>query len=379
MVKNRRIRCLHPGWARAVVVSAFAAVLVVAIAALVPFSRARSPLEDVPTVTVRRADLDAQVLASGQVASSNSTEVRCTLERLSGPGPSGGGSSAGTSTILSLIPDGSTVKEGDVLCQLDASDYEEMVRRQKILVMQAKADHQQAALTLEVARIGLEAYRSGEMLQAEQQLQGQIALAQSELTSQTDRLAWSKRMLTKGYSSAAQVSGDEQALRRTTFNITQLVTALRNYQRFSATKDLLFLQSQVLDAETKFNFQSTRLKSEEDRLAHYQSLVDRCTVRAPHDGFVIYANRPGRDPSVYAGAPVRERLRLFYLPDLSKMAVGVLLHETVIDRIRVGMTVRVRVEALPGRTLEGRLASVSQLPLIDNKSETGSEVTYFLG
>ena len=61
------------------------------------------------------------------------------------------------------------------------------------------------------------------------------------------------------------------------------------------------------------------------------------------------------------------------------MAVAVLLHETVVDRVRVGMTARVRVEALAGRTLEGRLTSVSQLPWTDKKSKAGSEVTYFLG
>jgi HlyD family secretion protein len=379
MIKDRRIRCLNPAWARAAVIAVIAAGLTAAISPLVPFSRARSPLESIATFTVRRGDLNAQVLASGQVECLNSTEIRCTLERLSGPGQGGGGSSGGTSTILSLIADGSTVKKGDVLCHFDASDYEELVLRQKILVAQATADNQQAALTLDVARIELEAYRGGEVLQAEQQFQGQIALAQSELNRQTDRLAWSKRMLDKGYSSAAQVSSDEQALRRATFTLTQLLMSFQNYRKFSATKEILFLRSQVVDAETKSNFQSLRLKSERDRLSHYQSLVERCTVRAPHDGFVIYANRPDRAPTVYIGAPVRERLRLFYLPDLSKMMVGVLLHETVIERVSVGMRARVRVEALPGRTLEGRLTSVSQLPLIDDKSETGNEVTNFLG
>jgi HlyD family secretion protein len=388
MIRVRRIRALRPRWVWCLGLAALAAGLAAAVLALAPFTRPRTRLEGIPTAKVRRTILEGEVLASGHVASSNSTEIRCTLEQLKGPGPGQGqgqgqgqdqGQGGGTSTILSLIPDGSTVKEGDVLCELDASEYEEELTRQKILVEQAKAEHQQAALTLDVARIGLESYRAGEVLQAEQQFRGQIALARSELTRQADHMVWSKRMLAKGYSSAAQVSSDEQALRRMTFNLTQLDTAFRNYQRFSAPKDILFLQSQVVGAEATFKFQSIRLKSEEERLAHYQGLVDRCTVRAPHDGFVIYANRPGRALSVYPGAPVRERLRLFYLPDLSKMAVGVLLHETVVDRVREGMTARVRMEALPGRTLEGRLTSVSQLPLTDKKSETGSEVTYFLG
>jgi HlyD family secretion protein len=361
------------------VVFASVAGLAAAVPALAPWHRARSPLEGVATATVRRADLDAEVVAAGRVESAESTEIRCTLERLDVPGLSGGLTAGGASTILKMIPDGSTVKQGDVLCELDASSYAELVRRQKIAVKQARADHEQVALERDVARIDLRAYRDGEQRQREQQRQGQIALARSDLTRQTERVDWVRRMRAKGYASAAQVASEEQALRRMTLGQEQMVMVLRNFQRFTAPKELLSLQSQVTAAEAMFDFQSIRLKREEERLAHSQSLVERCTVRAPHDGFVIYANRPDRSPQVYIGAPVRERLRLFYLPDLSKMEVGVLVHETVVSRLRAGMAARVRVEALPGREMAGRLVSVSRLPLTDRKSETGTEVTYFVG
>src|SRR5438270_5500869 len=49
---------------------------------------------DLPTATVRRADVDAVVLASGRVASARSTEIRCTLERLDLAGQGGTGTQA---------------------------------------------------------------------------------------------------------------------------------------------------------------------------------------------------------------------------------------------------------------------------------------------
>jgi HlyD family secretion protein len=378
MFHGRSGRSTRWRWARGAAASALAVGLAAVALALAPIRRPRSPLEGVPTATVRRADLDPVVLAAGRVESSRSTEIRCTLERLDITGQ-GGGTGVGSSTILSLVPDGSTVKQGDVLCELDASDYTELVRRQKIAVKQATADQQQAALTLEVAQIELRAFREGEMVQAEQQFRGLIALARSSLTRQADRLAWTQRMLTKGYASPRQVATEELAEQRMTLDLAQQVTAFESYQRFSAPKNLLFLQSQVAGAQATFNFQSIRLKVEEGRLAHFQSQVDRCTVRAPHDGFVVHANRPGRNPEVYVGAPVRQRLRLFYLPELSQMEVGVMLHETVVDRVCAGMEAHGRVEALPGRALEGRVVSISQFPLYDRDSETGNEVKYFLG
>jgi HlyD family secretion protein len=86
-------------------------------------------------------------------------------------------------------------------------------------------------------------------------------------------------------------------------------------------------------------------------------------VRAPHDGLVVYA-RPSDDGArVMVGASVRQKQDLFYLPDLRHMEVQTVLHETVVPRVRAGMPVWVRVEALSDRTLPGRVVSISPLPL----------------
>ena len=61
----------------------------------------------------------------------------------------------GSSTILSLLPEGSTVKKGDVLCTLDSSAYEEMLRQQQIVLERAQAELRQAELELDVARLAV--------------------------------------------------------------------------------------------------------------------------------------------------------------------------------------------------------------------------------
>jgi HlyD family secretion protein len=338
----------------------------------------RSRPGNIPTVKVRRADVDGSILAAGRVASSQSTEIRCMLERLNLPGQ-GGSLASGASTILSLVPEGSTVKTGDVLCEMDASDYTELVRRQQIVVEQTGADRMQASLALDVAKITLQAYREGEQIQVERDFLGQIALAKADLARQADRLDWSRRMLEKGYTSLAQVRGDELAQARIATALAQAELALANYKRFTTPKDFLVLRSQVVSAQSALDFQTIRLKREQERLAHYKELVERCTVRAPHGGYVVYANRPGREPRVYLGAPVRERMRLFTLPDQSKMEVEVLLHETIVARVHPEMAANIRVEALPDEVLEGDLASIAPVPLSDQSQDSGNDVTYFLG
>ena len=46
-------------------------------------------------------------------------------------------------------------------------------------------------------------------------------------------------------------------------------------------------------------------------------------------------------------------MKLFTLPDQSKMQVEVMLHETVVNRVSPGMEARATFKALPGEFVEG--------------------------
>ncbi len=332
----------------------------------------------IQTATVHRADLVGEILVTGRVSAAQSTEIRCTLERLAvaGQRASAGG---GASTILSLVPEGAIVQQGDLLCEMDASAYEELATNQQIAVDQARTNRLQAALDLEVAQIALQAYREGEKVQVETAYMGQIALAKADLTRQDDRIVWLQRMVEKGYVSLAQLASERLAHERLGISLRKSEVTLENYRRFTAPKELVMLQSHIIGAQATLGFQTIRLNREEERLAHYKKMVERCTIRAPHSGYVVYANRSGRSPQVYEGAPVRERMPLFTLPDQSQLEVEVLLHETVIERVRPGMAVAIRLEALPNLNLTGVLSSISPVPLSDRNPESGNDATYFLG
>ena len=322
------------------------------------------------TAKARYCDFDALVVASGRIDSINNTEIRCALERVA---------NGVTPTILSLIDDGTTVKKNDVLCEIDSSDYQELVRQQTITVQQARATHRQTELDLDVSKLGLEAYLNGDMITVDRQYHGQIALAKSDLSTRSDRLYWTERMVEKGYASVLQVGTDRQSVLAATLSLAQTERAFEIYKRFSMPKTLRALESQINSAKSQLDFQTIRLKREEERLELYQKMVERCTVRAPHAGFVIHANEAGRSLTIFEGAPVRMRQPLFKLPDLTKMEVQALLHETVVNRVKVGMPVKVQLEALPGLVLEGVVSSLSALPLSARKAEQGSDVTFFLG
>jgi HlyD family secretion protein len=327
--------------------------------------------------TVRRADFDVPVLAPGLVQCSEAVVIRCELERMNfGTGASAQGNA---STIMSLIPEGTFVKKGDLLCELDSSDFRALAEQQQIKVAQAKAEERQAALDLEIAEISEHEYKEGLSRQTVQQYLGQLALARSDLQRGSDRLHWSARMLEKGYLSAAQLTTEQLAFQRSKATVDSLEQTYRNYQKFAVPRESITYQSLIEGAKAQHQFQMIRLQHEEERLAYYERQVEHCTIRAPQDGVVIYANEKRRAATILLDAPVRQRQQLFFLPDITHLEVAVYLHETVVERINVGMPVRIRAASRPDEHLEGHVVFVSPLPLLNRDQDSSNELKYYVG
>ena len=279
--------------------------------------------------------------------------VKCQLENLQIRKRGGAFVAGGASTILEIIPNGTTVKKGDVLCRLDASEYEDVALAQTIRVEQHKAEEVQRDTGLQSAELALKEYRDGLFAQDIIGMKGRIALAESEVKVASDRLAWSERMVAKGYASLRQVANDRETLLSATLRFKQAQTELDTYRRYTAPKTIVSLQADVEKARMWFIHEAGDFEKSKVQLAYYRSLVERCTIRAPHDGFAIYANGPFREDAertpIEPGASVRQGQELFYFPDLSKIEVVAMLNESVVDRVRSGMSARVRFEACAGR------------------------------
>ena len=82
-------------------------------------------MSNVVTEEVGRGDLLITVTEDGNVESATNTDVKCQV--------------AGGSTILWIIPDGSTVKKGDELVRLNSAAIEDQVNMQKIVYEKAQA------------------------------------------------------------------------------------------------------------------------------------------------------------------------------------------------------------------------------------------------
>lgn len=326
------------------------------------------------TETVRRLPLETVVNAPGEMQSSNNTVVECEIERLSVVVQGRSITSGGSTRILKIIPDGSKVKKNDVLCVLDSSEFEEMARLQRINVERAKADHLEAEMNLEVAKIALDEYRQGTAKQQIQSLKGLIALAQTDSFRLTGRLDWSRKMLDKGYLSKNAVRMEELALQRADLQLTQSQIALNTFEKYSQPKVEHSLQVRIQSLTRVLMYENSRLERHRDRLKNYEKQIEKCTVRAPNDGIAVYANEDDGDTRVEEGSEVRQGQDLFYLPDLEHMQVMARLSESVVEKVKPGMKVKILVEALSGRVFDGHVERIAQFPIPPSSWRAAQEV-----
>ncbi|HEU5116062.1 MAG TPA: hypothetical protein VFT74_05230, partial [Isosphaeraceae bacterium] len=190
-----------------------------------------------------REDLFVTVSASGEIECVRRTLIECDLDNLTtGIGGQRFGTN-GSSTIIDLIPEGTYVESGQVICRLDSSDYEELVRQQEIKVEQARSDCLKAELDVKAAEIALKEYEFGTLPQARQDYQGQIKLNEADIQRQKDRLNWAENMVNKGYISIGEVVKERQTLLKSSISIARARMQSENLEKYTAPMGLTRLSA----------------------------------------------------------------------------------------------------------------------------------------
>src|SRR5258708_37932551 len=103
-------------------------------------------------------------------------------------------------------------------------------------------------------------------------------------------------------------------------------------------------------------------------------------LTAPGEGLVVYANDPGRfggnnQVQIEEGASVRERQKIFSLPDITQMRVNTKVHESMVDKIGKGLRAKIRVDAFAAQELTGQVQSIA--PLADQNAMFGSDIKVY--
>jgi RND family efflux transporter MFP subunit len=308
---------------------------------------------DVITYTVRPMPLAQTVVERGSLESQKNEDVYCNVE--------------GQTTIISIKPEGSKVAKGEIVCELDSASLRDQLVNQQITTKSAAANFENAKLTREVAEIAVIEYEEGIYVQDLQTVEGEIKLAESDLSRSEDRVDWARRMYDKGYVSMAQKVSEELALKKARFTLEQSQSKRKVLVDYTRGKTIKELKSEVEKARSDELAKKATWELELSKEKKLEKQIAACTLRAPNDGLVVYANDPNRafgsnQPQIEEGATVRERQKIFSLPDINRMQVNTKVHESQIDKIGPNMKAKILVEAFAEQKLNGTVVDVQPLP-----------------
>jgi len=303
------------------------------------------------TEKARRGDLIVSIAEDGNVESAANKDVKCEVK--------------GGSTILWLIKDGTEVQKGDELARLDSSSLEDQITQQTITYEKAHSLAIESEKNFKAAEIAVSEYIEGTYLQTLQDLKAKAVVAKENLGSAQNTLQFTDKMTRKGYATALQREAQAFAVQRANLDLAVANTAIDVLEKFTRPKTLVGLESARDSAEARMRSEKAAFELEEARLERLKQQLEKCTIVAPDNGMVIYANdqsmsgRGGgssQQAIIEEGATVRERQSIMRLPDLSHMQVKCTVHESKVDSLSIGMRARIRIQ---DREFQGIVTSVA--------------------
>ena len=330
----------------------------------------------------------------GELKAAKSTDIICEVE--------------GRSTIITLIPEGTAVKEGDLLVELASDEIEDRIAQEELKESNAitafeaagteleiqrdknASDIRKAELEIELNRLELEKYEKGDWEQMRKEHEIAIEQAGINLERRTEDFNAAKDLRARDFITQTQFREDDFNFKRAEWELEKAKKALEVLRAYTHVAAMRKRESDLDEAikecaRVKKNADAEELKKVralegkkkeleliQDQLAKFRRQREKCRITAPTQGFVVYFTGGGRhfmsgDNQVKEGGTVHERQVLLSLPDTAKMLVVVRVHEAKTDKLRLGQAAAVTVEGLPGHQFTGNVAKIAVVADTQNR------------
>lgn len=337
----------------------------------------RGSSDDIPeflTNTVSQGPYEFVVIEQGTVESASNTELRCEVRSRGGgggggggPGSSGGGSGGTSTTIIDVVPEGTMVKEGDLVIELDDSGLKLEQNGQEIQVSNRRLLLAQAKNKLNAAQIVKKEYLQGVFVDQEKLIQSDLFKAEQTLRSAEQGLKSAKELAAKNIFTRLQLEA-AQFLVDDAKNLKEAAeNKLKTLRELTKERMISDYDANIKSAEADVEAQELSLQLELEKLSDIKEQITKCKIRASKPGQVVYANEydPWRSSSssqfvVTPGALVRERQVIVRLPNTDDMQIKATVNEARVTLIRAGLPVTIRVDALKDTLIEGVVTKVNQ-------------------
>lgn len=227
--------------------------------------------------------------------------------------------------IDTMVPEGNQVNAGDVVVEFDGSAAAQQLEQHRETVRT-----EQARTERDIAQ------REKELVQARFQFeQAEVAL----------ELATLKAEIPEGVIGAIEYAENQLAFEQASNSLENAREHLDDRQKVLRERE----EQAVMDAH-KLDLQEK----------WWAQMLENFTVRAEQSGYVIYGNHPWTRAKFEEGDNVQTSFRIAQVADTSDLAIKVWINGVDRPQVKVGDTVSVRLDALPGREFSGRIEGLSE-------------------
>lgn len=305
-------------------------IIAVALAGLFIFNRMTSKDKTAGMFAeVSRGKFEISILATGELVAENYVEIK-------GPAFGQGNDVRSTSVrITDLIPEGTVVKKGDYVAQLDKTELENELKniRERITSM----DQDLEMLILDTAV---------QMNSIRDQITNQIhVVEEADLRFRNSKY--------------------ESPMTRRDAEI--------DFEQAKRVLDQLRRSYTLREAQTRVNVSNRKMwmGRMKRRMADYEDVLANFTITAPADGMIFYyRNRFGTKRKAGQMINVVDRI-VATIPDLTSMLSKVFISEVEISKVKPGQLVSITVDAFPAKSYNGTVKTIAnigeKLPNSDSK------------
>lgn len=296
---------------------AMAIVLVVGTPSAWLLARDTGPTEDSVVARVKRGEFKVIVTTAGELRARKFVQIQ-------GP-PNAREAEAYQMKISSIVPEGTVVKEGDIVAELDRTSLAAKVAEVGLALTKAQAVYEQAMLdsTLNLGK-AREDIRTMELTLEEKKL----AKEQSQYEAPTIQ---------------RQAAIDHEKAQR------------------ALAQGKVDYKTRTEQAQAKMREVGADLDRQKNKLAVVNSVMGGFTIKAPAPGMVIYVKEWNGKKKV-AGSQINPwDPTVATLPDLTQMESITYVNEIDVRRIAVGQSVALSLDADPSKKLSGKVVSVANV------------------
>jgi HlyD family secretion protein len=377
-------------WAKAAILAAAAAV-----PACGGGGNGGGPAAKGTTYRVVRGALRVTVAETGTLRAKNSINVKARIP--------------GTARVIWLVPEGTQVKEGDKLAELDKTEVQKNIdslesqltqndaerksakTEYEIQIADGKAVVEKAILTLDIRKAEMQRYTSNEAPQAMEKKRLDVERAESEYNRRKEQYDRMKKLLEQDFVTASQVEEERIGARTAELDLQEARAACDTHVKFSAEIERREKESALAEAQRalsnerlraenmlerkKVNWEQAERRHEVtvQKLKEAREQFDAMTVKAPGPGIVIYNDR-GNNDELKIGSTIYNEQAFLQLPDLAEMEAVLGVHEADVTKLKVGQKAFITLDSFKGRRID---AEVLRIATVAAERDWRSEIRKF--